>query len=148
MRVVDLYRRLFGAMWRALGADEVKPLLSLVLLIALVGATAFRTLEGWSFIDGFYFAIVTMATVGYGDIAPETPLGKAAAIVFMFTGIGVFVLAISTFAQAFLREIALTHDVALRPDVSNPTSTRMPTRIPDQPSRQRDQRDGNHAEEG
>jgi hypothetical protein len=122
MRILVLYRRLFRAMWRASRADQVKPLFALVLLIALLGAAVFRTLEGWSFLDGFYFAIVTMATVGYGDLAPRTAPGKLAAVVFMFSGIGLFVLAISTFAQAFLREllIAKQNDRQPPPDGGRP----------------------------
>ena len=115
MRIFGLYASLFRAMWRALSSDQVKPLFTLVILIALVGAAVFRTLEGWSFIDGLYFSIVTMATVGYGDLTPDTFLGKAAAIVFMFAGIGVFVLAISTFAHAFLREIVNAEGQVGRP---------------------------------
>jgi voltage-gated potassium channel len=107
MRILRIYMSLLRAMWRALGTDQVKPLFTLVLLLAAFGAVVFRTLEGWSFMDGLYFSFVTMATVGYGDLTPATWLGKAAAIMFMFAGIGVFVLAMSTFAQAFLREIMI-----------------------------------------
>ena len=33
-----------------------------------------------------YWAIVTMTTVGYGDVAPETPLGKFLAAIVMILG--------------------------------------------------------------
>jgi len=33
-----------------------------------------------------YWAIVTLTTVGYGDISPKTPLGQAVAVVIMITG--------------------------------------------------------------
>ena len=36
-----------------------------------------------------YWAIVTLTTVGYGDIAPVTPLGKFLAIALMITGYGI-----------------------------------------------------------
>ncbi|HLA63487.1 MAG TPA: ion transporter [Rhodothermales bacterium] len=35
---------------------------------------------------GIYWAVVTITTVGYGDIAPQTPLGQALAVVLMITG--------------------------------------------------------------
>jgi voltage-gated potassium channel len=36
-----------------------------------------------------YWAIVTLTTVGYGDIAPQTPLGQALAALLMITGYGI-----------------------------------------------------------
>ena len=36
-----------------------------------------------------YWAIVTLTTVGYGDIAPQTPLGQALAALLMITGFGI-----------------------------------------------------------
>jgi voltage-gated potassium channel len=38
---------------------------------------------------GVYWAIVTLTTVGYGDIAPQTPLGQALAAVIMIMGYGI-----------------------------------------------------------
>jgi voltage-gated potassium channel len=39
--------------------------------------------------DSIYWAIVTITTVGYGDIAPVTPLGKFIASIMMFIGYGI-----------------------------------------------------------
>lgn len=122
MRILRLYAILFRTMGRALGVTMVQALFVFVFLIAVLQAAVFTVLEGWTFLDGFYFAIVTMATVGYGDFAPATAPGKLAAIFFMMLGIGVFVLAISTLAQAFLREvfIAEQNDRPPPPDGGQP----------------------------
>lgn len=42
---------------------------------------------GLSYFDTIYFIVVTMSTVGYGDITPITPLGKLTMILFIFFGI-------------------------------------------------------------
>ncbi|KAL2755547.1 hypothetical protein ACRALDRAFT_2027276 [Sodiomyces alcalophilus JCM 7366] len=51
------------------------------LLLWLVGAAIFQETEkrhqGWSYFDGFYFAFITITTLGYGDRTPITPAGKA-----------------------------------------------------------------------
>ena len=70
----------------------------------IVVATIFYWLvEGWSLLDAVYFSVVTIATVGYGDLAPETTLGKLFTIGFIFSGIGLFVAAVTAVAQAILR---------------------------------------------
>jgi len=54
-------------------------------------------IEGLSFIDALYFTVVTVATVGYGDIHPTTAAGKLLAIVVIVTGVGTF---LGVFANA------------------------------------------------
>jgi voltage-gated potassium channel len=39
--------------------------------------------------DSIYWAIVTITTVGYGDISPATPLGKFVASIIMLMGYGI-----------------------------------------------------------
>jgi hypothetical protein len=48
-------------------------------------------IEGFSLLDSFYFIIVTIATVGYGDIHPITPAGKILVVGIILAGVGCFV---------------------------------------------------------
>ena len=52
-----------------------------------------------------WWAIVTMATVGYGDIAPITPLGKAFGGMVMLAGIAMFAVPAGILATGFAAEI-------------------------------------------
>jgi voltage-gated potassium channel len=66
-------------------------LVLVLLLISLVGGSLFYYLvEGLTPVDAFYFASMTMTTVGYGDFVPKTDLGKIFTAVYAFVGIGVF----------------------------------------------------------
>jgi hypothetical protein len=56
----------------------------------LVGTFGFMIAEGISLGDAIYFSIVTITTVGYGDIHPATAAGKILAIVLIITGVGTF----------------------------------------------------------
>lgn len=44
-------------------------------------------LEHWTVVDALYFSIVTMSTVGYGDLTPTTTGSKAFTILYIFFGI-------------------------------------------------------------
>lgn len=52
--------------------------------------------------DGLWWAIVTVATVGYGDTAPVTPIGRGVAVVLMLAGIGLIGVLSATIASYFV----------------------------------------------
>lgn len=56
-------------------------------------------------IDGLWWGIATLTTVGYGDIFPVTVMGKGIAAVSAFVGIGVFALPTAILGAAFLEEV-------------------------------------------
>jgi voltage-gated potassium channel len=75
-------------------ARKIIVFLGAVLTIVVIVGSAMYLIEGEE--HGFsniplsiYWAIVTMTTVGYGDMAPETPLGKALASLIMILGYGI-----------------------------------------------------------
>ena len=55
----------------------------------LVGVLVYHWLEGWSYLDALYFCVVSLATVGYGDLTPTTPLARLFTIVYLINGIGI-----------------------------------------------------------
>ncbi|MDQ6837670.1 MAG: ion transporter [Actinomycetota bacterium] len=59
--------------------------------------TEFKT-----YADSLWWAVVTICTVGYGDITPHTPTGRWAAVVLMITGIGI-IGALAGSLASFLR---------------------------------------------
>ncbi len=75
---------------RVLTAFSERPVRTMFLLLAgvvVVGAAIYTLAEGVSYLDGVWWAIVTATTVGYGDIAPESPGMRLVAVIVMFTGI-------------------------------------------------------------
>ena len=96
--------RLLRGMTSAWRRDpEFRPLTFLV-LVTLLGGTIFYSLEeGWSVVDAFYFSVTTLTTVGLGDLAPETTMGKLFTVVYIFAGIGIILGFIDAVSKESLR---------------------------------------------
>ena len=84
-----------GEMWTAV-SRVICQVLALVLVFAVVVMTFERLgnptgmyISGaeWTFFDSAYFIIVTITTVGYGDIYAESVVGRSAVLIFIITGI-------------------------------------------------------------
>jgi len=92
-------------MWRRpktgslLTHSRLRTALVLVAIVVGAGTLAFMLTEPWGLWDAFYFTIVTISTVGYGDY-DITPAGQRVAILLMLSGIGVLTYAVSQVIQA------------------------------------------------
>jgi voltage-gated potassium channel len=79
--------------------------LSLTLLLIVGGGTVFfHLVEGWSWLDAYFFTVVTISTVGYGSLVPATVLGKIGTTAFIFIGLGIFAVAIQQFGAYTMRK--------------------------------------------
>jgi voltage-gated potassium channel len=93
---LTLYIEEYTRLGEALAASRRKILvfLSVVLMVIVIMGTLMYVVEGprngfTSIPTAMYWATVTMTTVGYGDIAPKTGLGKAIASFMMLLGWGI-----------------------------------------------------------
>jgi len=67
-----------------------------------LGTLGFMLTEKLNIADAFYFTIVTMSTVGYGDVHPTAPLSKVIAVIIIVLGVGTFVGAVSNAMELML----------------------------------------------
>lgn len=70
--------------------------------VIFVGTVVFHVLEGWSILDSLYVTAQTVTTVGFGDLTPRTPYGRAFAAVFMMASVGVVLYALTSTVQAIV----------------------------------------------
>lgn len=88
------------------GTDPLRFRLKVFLVIFFgvmaLGTLGFMAVEHMSLADAFYFSVVTIATVGYGDIHPATPPGKMLAILLIVFGVGTFLGVIANATEIML----------------------------------------------
>ena len=64
-----------------------RPIFYYAAVFLVFGMFVYHWLEGWSYLDALYFCVITLATVGYGDLHPTTPLSKAFTMIYVINGI-------------------------------------------------------------
>ncbi len=60
--------------------------------------------------QAIYWAVVTLASVGYGDISPVTPAGRAMTVVLAFIGIGIFAIPAALLSSAFSDQLKMDRE--------------------------------------
>ena len=78
---------------------EFKDLGLIALILLLIGTVFYTYVEHWRPLDAFYFSATTLTTIGYGDHAPKTDLGKLFTVVYIFAGVGTILSFVHTLAQ-------------------------------------------------
>ena len=82
---------------------HVYKLLFLTVVVTLAsGSIVYHIVEKLSWLNAYYFSVVTLATVGYGDITPHTDFGKLFTTFYIFIGVGI----ITTFITMTMRRQA------------------------------------------
>ena len=71
-------------------------LMGMAIALVTTGTIVYRILEDWSWVDSLYFSVVTVTTVGFGDLAPTTDGSKLFTILYILSGITI----ITTFLNA------------------------------------------------
>lgn len=54
-----------------------------------VGVVFYHIVEKLSYVDSLYFSVITLTTIGYGDIVPKTDAGKLFTTAYVLVGIGI-----------------------------------------------------------
>jgi K+ transport systems, NAD-binding component len=85
--------------------DKWGPLFQFVLglcimcVVFVVGLCVFMFVEGWSFIESFYMMVITLSTVGFGEIHPLSDRARLLTAIIIIAGVGNFAYIVSSFSR-------------------------------------------------
>jgi voltage-gated potassium channel len=69
--------------------SQFRRLVAITALTLVFGTLFYWRVEGWSVLNSFYFCVITLTTVGYGDLTPATMAGEVFTILYVIVGIGI-----------------------------------------------------------
>ena len=72
------------------------PIASVIMLIYIfLGTFFYMILEGWNFIDSFYYVFISISTIGFGDIVPGQPEYFLVSSIYLFLGLALVSMCIN-----------------------------------------------------
>ena len=79
--------------------NQYRIITAAALFMLFFGTIFYHITEKLSWVDSWYFSVITLATVGYGDITPKTDIGKLFTTLYVLIGIGIIVAFTTTLVK-------------------------------------------------
>lgn len=95
-------RRTRQMFWGFIRRENIDRIAIILAILITISSGIIAWVESISLIDSFWWSIVTLTTVGYGDIAPATAIGRVIAVINMFVGIGLLAALSASLASALV----------------------------------------------
>ena len=83
--------------------SNIVRIIVLLLALPLVGVAGFMLVEGWSFLDALYMAVITITTVGYEEVHPLSDGGRIFVVGYLVAGLGVFFYGVAQVGEVILQ---------------------------------------------
>ncbi|KAH6645854.1 hypothetical protein BKA67DRAFT_695807 [Truncatella angustata] len=128
------YRKMREVQWavtRQLRWTEMAISISVWLVLWLLGGTVFMICEApvqdWTFFNGIYFAFVSLMTIGYGDLHPESSCGRSFFVFWTLLAVPVVTILISNAEDSVVRifrDLSILAGNKSTPDIENKSRER------------------------
>lgn len=105
-------------MHHSVRSQQIQAASGSVLIWIGIGTLAYRELENWSWIESLYFSVVTLTTIGYGDLHPTTDISRLFTVFYILFGVVTVVSAISIVGAARIQQRSVGKRKVKRPTKS------------------------------
>ncbi len=78
-----------------LGGRGLTVILGLLIVVTLGGTLGYISIEGWGLLDAFYMTVISLTSVGFGEVHPLSPAGKLFTVLVILGGVAILAVAIS-----------------------------------------------------
>ncbi|HEY9765197.1 MAG TPA: potassium channel protein [Chroococcales cyanobacterium] len=76
--------------------DRLIRIVIALLVVLFIGVVGYQAIEGWPFFDALYMTVITIASVGFGEVHPLSDAGRSFTMLLILIGGGVLVYCFST----------------------------------------------------
>ena len=83
---------------------QIASAISALIAMIILGTIVYKFLEGWTWIQSFYFSVTTLSTVGYGDMHPTTEISRLFTSFYILTGVAIALAAMGIIGMNYLEK--------------------------------------------
>jgi len=84
------------------GKRRFSPLILIPLLVVGIGVAGYMVIEGWSLAEALFMTVITLTTVGFGEVRPLSPTGRWFTVALILLGVSTVVYSSSVAAEYLL----------------------------------------------
>jgi voltage-gated potassium channel len=82
---------------------NLQKIIIMLFLVLVVGTTGYMLIENWSLVDSLYMTVITISTVGYGEVHPLSNAGRIFSAVLIVCGVGIAFYTFTNLIDYFVR---------------------------------------------
>jgi hypothetical protein len=83
---------------------QIAAALSSLIGLIIFGTIVYHYLEGWTWIQSFYFSVVSLTTVGYGDLHPTNDMSRLFTAFYMLIGVAIVLTSLAVIGKNYLEK--------------------------------------------
>ena len=81
---------------------QLSAAISALIGMIVLGTVVYKFLEGWTWIQSFYFSVITLSTVGYGDLHPTNDVSRLFTAFYILLGVAIALSALAVIGKNYL----------------------------------------------